>query len=388
MSKKVKKAAETETGNVAVAEPAPIPAQVSETVVHVDNGDDVQPGDMLYLTLEQIHVGPNLGRPFNGTVEATGQEAQDMEDFIASIRSKGQLQPVEVRRYAGPEPYDLVFGFRRVEAIARINMELAEGDEPWLVKAVLVEADDNQAFGDAAVENIQRASLSPMNKLGIIQEARKRFGWDGKTGTKRVAEFLNVSEAFVTQHEKLAGLHEDVQAAIHQGKLKMEGAMDIIKNKVKKEDQPAVLKAAAGFQAEEEAKKAATGAMGKGKGAGGRKTGTVQTRNVQKAVDATKPEDERRPLSKKDIVDFFADYIGGPAAPYEEVQEFLVYFVEKFVPGKGSTKTLAAKFNPLIEGGKRTRVKDVEAAAKVVADMQSGKSGTAGKPAPKAKNKK
>ena len=77
-----------------------------------------------------------------------------LEELAASIRAKGVIQPILVRRDGGK--YRIVAGERRWRAAQRAGLQSL----PVLVKDVT----EHQAFELALIENIQRQDLSPSRK--------------------------------------------------------------------------------------------------------------------------------------------------------------------------------------------------------------------------------
>ncbi len=86
-----------------------------------------------------------------------------LNELAASIRDKGVLEPVIVRRVGGG--FELVAGERRTRAAA-----LAGLDE---VPAVIVDIDDREALEIAIIENLQREDLNAVEEteavLGLLE---------------------------------------------------------------------------------------------------------------------------------------------------------------------------------------------------------------------------
>ena len=193
-----------------------------DTLVYLDPNDISEP--------EITNV-----RPWSSTHGDTETEIQAIEALMRSIATEGQLQTGKVMKVANPAageaPYMLIAGRRRRRAILMYNLALAEGKQP-LKFAVTLAAEDLKApkmFRQAAHENLQRAGLSPMDFAMDCGLVRTKFKWEGKAGTKKVADFFEVSPAYVTEHEKLLGLPEDVQTKVHNGELSRDDAFKLAK---------------------------------------------------------------------------------------------------------------------------------------------------------------
>ncbi len=120
---------------------------------------------------------------------------EKLEELSRSIREKGILQPIVVRKVAGG--YGLVTGERRWRAAREAGLET--------VPALIIEADERELVEVALVENIQRADLNPMEEaaafrhlveeLGLTQEeAGERVGKDRST-VANVLRLLRLPEA-------------------------------------------------------------------------------------------------------------------------------------------------------------------------------------------------
>ncbi len=81
-----------------------------------------------------------------------------LEELAASIRDKGVLEPVIVRKAA--EGYELVAGERRTRAAQRAGLT----DIP----AIVVEIDDREALEVSIMENLQREDLSAVEETEAV----------------------------------------------------------------------------------------------------------------------------------------------------------------------------------------------------------------------------
>jgi ParB family transcriptional regulator, chromosome partitioning protein len=93
---------------------------------------------------------------------------EKLEELVASIRKKGILQPIVVRRTAGdgtpaeaPAPYMIVAGERRLRAARKAGLK----EVPVIVKDVA----SSEAFELALIENVQREDLNPIEEALAYQ---------------------------------------------------------------------------------------------------------------------------------------------------------------------------------------------------------------------------
>jgi ParB/RepB/Spo0J family partition protein len=105
-------------------------------------------------------IAPNPGQPRRVFDDDTVRELAD------SIKARGILQPIRVRRFG--DGYQIVAGERRYRAA-----QLAGLRE---LPAVVVEQDDDGAFIDALIENIQREDLNPIDRAEALKRLRVNLG--------------------------------------------------------------------------------------------------------------------------------------------------------------------------------------------------------------------
>lgn len=127
------------------------------------------------------------------------------------------------------------------------------------------------------MENVKRKNLSPIQFAIICAEVRDREAWEGAKQTKKVAQYLEVSPATVTTHEKLLTLDKDLQEQVHDGSISAKAAFDLLD--VKPEKRGKVL---------EDAKELS--------GDGDRAESSVDDE-----VETTTPKKRKKPVQSKDV---------------------------------------------------------------------------------------
>lgn len=307
----------------------------------VDEGDGgVGPDRLVYLLPEEIVIPEVLDvRPWSTRAGNTEAEVEAIEQLAKTIQDEGQIQPVKVRygdRNVGlPDglAYELVVGRRRVQAVSLINAGKKAGEAPLRVKAVVgvEELNDPHAFRQAVIENVHRVGVSPMDMAEDIRVLMGKFGWHkkGENGVKKLAEYLHVSPATVTQHLRLLKLAPEVQAQVHRGEITKDAAFAVAV--VEPDKQVEVVKKAGELQAQEAEKVGATSATK-------RKTGTVKARHVKQAVREAAPESTKpQSRTKKEIAEWF-DAMEGPTYGYPD----------------GAVHGFVREFRAWVSGGSRT----------------------------------
>jgi ParB family chromosome partitioning protein len=132
----------------------------------------------------------------------------ELEELASSIKSKGLIQPVVVRRAADKAvPYEIVAGERRWRAAQRAG--LAE------IPIVLVEADDRASLEFAIVENVQRTDLNAIEEATGYQNLIGEFNYT----QAELANAVSKSRSHITNTLRLLKLPDDVKASLAEGRL-------------------------------------------------------------------------------------------------------------------------------------------------------------------------
>jgi ParB/RepB/Spo0J family partition protein len=178
------------------------------------------------LDPELVHLDPALQQLREWT--GSSRQERSIDELARMIAEEGQLLDATVRET--DNGFVLVAGHRRREAIIRLRREGSVKDDgsPFLLKVKVVPSvDENRALRMALMENVQREDFTPVEfARAIVNVIRPRFGWTDKKTTAKVAGFLGVSPATVTQAEKLLKLPEGIQADVQAGRLSAAAALD------------------------------------------------------------------------------------------------------------------------------------------------------------------
>lgn len=134
-------------------------------------------------------------------------ETDAMADLVGSIRQKGILQPILVRRTAAPNTYEIVAGERRWRAAQTAGLHQ--------VPVVIKELSDSESLQIALIENIQRENLNPM------EEARgyRRLIDEFEHSQEQLAEAVGKSRSQVANTLRLLTLPKPVQSMLEDGRL-------------------------------------------------------------------------------------------------------------------------------------------------------------------------
>ncbi|MFH0935874.1 MAG: ParB/RepB/Spo0J family partition protein [Candidatus Omnitrophota bacterium] len=132
-------------------------------------------------------------------------ESQSLEELAQSIREKGVIQPLLVRRKG--DDYELIAGERRWRAANLLNMK----EVPILVKDV----DDRESLELALIENIQRQDLNPIEEAHAYQYLIEKFNLT----QERIGQVLGKARVSITNILRLLKLPQEVQQELKRGRI-------------------------------------------------------------------------------------------------------------------------------------------------------------------------
>ncbi|RYH10866.1 ParB/RepB/Spo0J family partition protein [Tropicimonas sp. IMCC6043] len=152
------------------------------------------------LPIEALEPNPDQPR------KDFSQEA--LQDLAASIREKGVIQPLIVRRSPRDgDRYEIVAGERRWRAA-----QIAQLHE---IPVLLREFDDSEVLEIAIIENVQRADLNPIEEALGYRQLTERFGHT----QERLAQALGKSRSHIANVMRLLQLPDEVQGYLRNGRL-------------------------------------------------------------------------------------------------------------------------------------------------------------------------
>ncbi len=135
-------------------------------------------------------------------------EQESLEELTNSIRERGIIQPIIVRKSAeNNSKYEIIAGERRW--LAAQNAGLHE------VPVVITEANDLKSLEFAIVENVQRYDLNAVEEANGYQKLIDDFGYD----QEKVAKFIGKSRSHISNCLRLLTLPKEVIELIENGNL-------------------------------------------------------------------------------------------------------------------------------------------------------------------------
>lgn len=153
---------------------------------------------------EILMVAPRMIKP-NPLQPREYFDGQGMEELMQSIREKGLIQPVLVRRRG--DNFELIAGERRFRAASALNLK----EIPVIVRDV----DDRDSLEIALIENIQRQDLNPIEEARAYQYLMDKF----QVTQERIGEVLGKSRSAVANSLRLLKLPQEIQQDLKQGRI-------------------------------------------------------------------------------------------------------------------------------------------------------------------------
>jgi len=158
-----------------------------------------QRDDYFLCKLDDIRPDPNQPR----------QRFDDdkLDELVASIKEKGILQPLVVRRATDGQGYIVVAGERRYRAARKAGL----AEVPVLVKDVAT----NEALELALIENLQREDLNPIEEAQAYQRLLESESYTQDVLARR----LGKNRSTIANALRLLRLGAEHQALVIEGRL-------------------------------------------------------------------------------------------------------------------------------------------------------------------------
>ena len=126
-------------------------------------------------------------------------EKENLEDLTNSIKERGVIQPIIVRRSdIENSKYEIIAGERRW--LAARNAGLHD------IPVVVTEADDLKSLEFAIVENVQRHDLNPFEEAQGYKRLIDEFSYD----QEKVSKFIGKSRSYIANSLRLLNLPQEV----------------------------------------------------------------------------------------------------------------------------------------------------------------------------------
>ncbi|HRZ13995.1 MAG TPA: ParB/RepB/Spo0J family partition protein [Candidatus Omnitrophota bacterium] len=131
--------------------------------------------------------------------------SEELDDLVSSIREKGILQPVLVRRKG--DAFELIAGERRLRAAKMLSLQ----EVPVIIKDV----DDRDSLELALIENVQRQNLNVIEEARAFQYLIEKFNLT----QEEVSQVIGKSRESVANMLRLLKLPTEVLDEIRGGRM-------------------------------------------------------------------------------------------------------------------------------------------------------------------------
>ncbi len=175
-------------------------ADVRPTTDDAGSAKAADKGPVTAVPIENLYPNPDQPRRKFGP--------EQLEELAASIREKGILQPLIVRKH--PEKsnaYEIIAGERRWRAAQKAQLH----ELPVIVR----DFTDDEVLEIAIIENVQRADLNPVEEAAGYRQLMERFGHT----QEKLAEALSKSRSHIANLMRLLQLPEGVLDLLREGRI-------------------------------------------------------------------------------------------------------------------------------------------------------------------------
>ncbi len=139
------------------------------------------------IDLHLLDVNPHQPRKILG----------ELDDLVSSIKEKGLLQPILVRRISGR--YQIIAGERRYHASKAAGLRQ--------LPCIEMEVDDRGVMEISLIENLQRRDLTPFEEADAVLYLCERFEYTHE----RLAQKLGKSRTTITEMLSIGGIPQEIR---------------------------------------------------------------------------------------------------------------------------------------------------------------------------------
>lgn len=171
--------------------------------------------EFTYLPLDKISPGKYQPRQ--------DIDEEELKELSQSIKEKGVIQPIVVRR-VGLDNYEIVAGGRRFHAAKLLGIK----EIPTMIK----ELEDKDALIFAIIENLQRKDLNPIEEAEALMRLVEEFEFT----QDEIAKFVGKDKTTIANTLRLLKLPALIKDALRKGIINRSQARTILALE-QKEDQ-------------------------------------------------------------------------------------------------------------------------------------------------------
>jgi len=158
---------------------------------------ELQPDSVSQDTVLQIPVSKIRTNKYQPRVDFNSER---LNELVNSIKEKGVVQPILVRRAA--DGYELIAGERRLRAVKSLGVEK--------IPAIVKNIQDVDMLEISLIENIQREGLNPIEEAHAFQ----RFITEFEFTQDKISKVLGKDRSTIANTIRLLGLPKKIQEFI------------------------------------------------------------------------------------------------------------------------------------------------------------------------------
>ena len=160
---------------------------------------EIEESPIKYIPIDNI-----LYSPFQPRIQF--KEDEDFEELVKSIKERGILQPILVRK-KGEDLYECVAGERRLRAAKKAGLKE--------IPAIIKNFTDEEVILIALIENLQRKNLNPLEEALGYKNLMEKFGYT----QEEIAEKVGKDRATVANLLRLLKLPSIIQEDLLEERL-------------------------------------------------------------------------------------------------------------------------------------------------------------------------
>jgi ParB family chromosome partitioning protein len=164
----------------------------------IKNDENIDQSRVDEIFIDQIEANPFQPR--------TNFDEEALKELAASIKEKGLIQPITVRKIKA-EKYQLVAGERRWRASQMLNLDR--------IPAVIRDFDDQEMLEIALIENLQREDLDPIEEAKAYKEMIDNFDLTQSALAERVGK----NRSTIANMVRLLNLSDKVKSHLSRGSI-------------------------------------------------------------------------------------------------------------------------------------------------------------------------
>ena len=175
----------------------------------VDDTQNISPSEE---HLFEVNVGEVKPNPYQPRVTFDEQALSELKD---SIREKGLIQPITVRRKNSH--FELIAGERRLRAAIEVGLKK--------IPAYIMKVETKEEMLELAiVENVQRERLNPIEQANAFQ----RLIEECKLTQDEIAQKIGKERSTITNMLRLLRLPKQIQKSVEQGEISVGHARTLL----------------------------------------------------------------------------------------------------------------------------------------------------------------